>query len=353
MPTRLSWALPSWLRALAILLLVALPLNAAELNNSGTGQWSESDSSNTSASPDGWPIGLAPNQVRGVGQSMMGAIKRFWDRINPTVTTTGSANAYVYTPTNASFPTAYVSGECYSFKANFANTGAATLAVNGLAAKNLFKQGASGPTALLGNEIQTNQMVTACYDGTQFQITSALANGSATLGAGLVLIQCQTASASATLDFTTGIGSTYDTYLLTISSIVPATNGANLWLRVSTSATFRTASYSFSSFASSGNATSGDAGSQVSDAKIILAVSLSNAGDRDARAQVWLSQPSNTARYKQITFDSSALTGSGQTRYFGSGDYNGDTGAVDGLRVMMSGGNITSGKACLYGIAVS
>ena len=173
MPTRLK-ALPLWLRALALLLALALPLNAAELNNSGSGQWSETDSSNTSASPDGWPVGLAPNQVRGVGQAMMGAIKRAWDRSNCTVTSGGSSNAYTYTPTNASFPTAIVTGEAFCFKANFTNTSAATLAINGLTAKNIYKQGVSGPTALTGGEIQSGQLVKVAYDGTQYQIITQI-----------------------------------------------------------------------------------------------------------------------------------------------------------------------------------
>jgi hypothetical protein len=144
----------------------------AELNNSSTGQWSETDASNTSASPDGWPSGTYPNQVEPIGRSTMGAIKRFWDRINGTVTATGSANAYVYTPSNVSYPTAYVSGEVYTFKANFANTGAATLNVNSLGAKNLYKRGAAGVIALVGGEIQSGDVVSACYDGTQFQLLS-------------------------------------------------------------------------------------------------------------------------------------------------------------------------------------
>lgn len=144
----------------------------AELNNTSSGQWSEVDASNTSASPDGWPSGTFPNQVEPIGRSTMGAIKRFWDRINGTITTTGSSNAYIYTPTNVSFPTAYVKGEEYTFQANFANTGASTLNINGLGAKNLFKKSATGAIALVGGEIQALDMVKVQYDGTQLQIMS-------------------------------------------------------------------------------------------------------------------------------------------------------------------------------------
>lgn len=145
----------------------------AELNNSGAGQWSETDGSNTSASPNGWPAGTFPNQVEGIGQATMGAIKRFWDRINGTVTTTGSANAYVYTPVNASFPTAYVAGEIYTAKANFTNMTASTININGLGGKNIFAQTPNGPAALVGGEIQSGQMFSCLYDGTQMQLLGA------------------------------------------------------------------------------------------------------------------------------------------------------------------------------------
>lgn len=138
-----------------------------DLNNA---TWSDVDASNTSASPNGFPAGTTGTQDLAIGRQMMGGLKRFWNRINGTVTSTGSANAYVYTPVNASFPIAYVTGERYCFKANFANTGAATLNINGLGAKNIFKQSPSGPTALTGAEIQSGQMVDCVYDGTQFQI---------------------------------------------------------------------------------------------------------------------------------------------------------------------------------------
>lgn len=148
----------------------------SELNNTGAGQWSETDASNTSASPNGWPSGTFPNQVEGIGQATMGAIKRFWDRINGTVTSSGSANAYVYTPANVSFPTQYVAGEIYTWKANFTNTGASTININGLGGKNIFQQTSAGPAALAGGEIVSGQMVQTLYDGTQMQMVSPAAN---------------------------------------------------------------------------------------------------------------------------------------------------------------------------------
>lgn len=155
----------------------------AELNNSGTGQWSETDGNNTSPPPDGAPVGTFPNQAEGIWRAIMGALKRFWDRINGTVTTTGSAGAYVYTPANASFPTAYVQGETYVWRANFTSVGGDTLNINSLGAKGIYKPSTNGMIAIAAGDVQNGQIVHTVYDGNLnsggggFQLTSPIANG--------------------------------------------------------------------------------------------------------------------------------------------------------------------------------
>lgn len=168
--------------ALLALLLLGQPVAAAEISSSS---WSETDASNSASPPNGFPEGQAPSSVNDSARQVMGAVKRFWDRINPTITSTGSANAYTYTPTNASFPASLVTGECFSWKANFTNTGAATLAVNGLTAKNIFKQTSAGPAALASGDIQSGQLALTCYDGTQFQLMGPASNAITGGGAGL------------------------------------------------------------------------------------------------------------------------------------------------------------------------
>jgi hypothetical protein len=53
------------------------------------------------------------------------------------------------------------------------NTSALTLAVNGLAATNVYKQGAAGPVACTGGEVVANQLAAATYDGTQFELLNS------------------------------------------------------------------------------------------------------------------------------------------------------------------------------------
>lgn len=83
----------------------------------------------------------------------------------------GSSDAYACNLSPAI--TAYVTGACYLIKANTANTGAASLALNGLSAIPIKLQG-SDPA---NNTIVANQMVQMCYDGTNMQLQSAAPSG--------------------------------------------------------------------------------------------------------------------------------------------------------------------------------
>lgn len=126
--------------------------------------WSTTDASNTAANPDGWPSGMPANQVRPTAQQMMGATKRWWERAGPAITTTGSAGAYVYTPSNISYPTAYVDGDVYAAKLNFTSVGSDTFNVNGLGAKGIYKASASGSTAIAAADLYSGQVVLLGYD---------------------------------------------------------------------------------------------------------------------------------------------------------------------------------------------
>lgn len=85
----------------------------------------------------------------------------------------GAANACVLAiPGVIVSSLAQLTGQEIIFKAAASNTGATTLAVNGLPAVAITKQGA---TALSANDIQTGGLVSVAYDGTRFQVTSFVA----------------------------------------------------------------------------------------------------------------------------------------------------------------------------------
>lgn len=86
----------------------------------------------------------------------------------------GSTDSYAcsFTPAIAS----YVSGACYQFKANTANTGAATININSLGAVSIKKAAGGVSTDLADNDIRENQIVRVCYDGANMQMQSQLGN---------------------------------------------------------------------------------------------------------------------------------------------------------------------------------
>lgn len=85
----------------------------------------------------------------------------------PFAIATGAANAYAvaYSPAI----TSYIIGLELSFQPNHTNTGASTLNVNGLGAKNIRVSGEAVPAALL----QGAGYVRVIYDGTQFILVQA------------------------------------------------------------------------------------------------------------------------------------------------------------------------------------
>lgn len=97
------------------------------------------------------------------------------------ITSGGTGTAYTLTYSPAA--TAYVTGQTYAFIANVANTGAVTLNVNSIGAKNIFKKGSS---ALVANDIVASQVVEVQYDGTQMQMISPLGSDIDQSGGNLV-----------------------------------------------------------------------------------------------------------------------------------------------------------------------
>lgn len=79
----------------------------------------------------------------------------------------GGTDAYAITLSPA--PTSYTNGMVVYFKANTANTGTATINVNGLGAKTIVK---GVNTTLDNGDISANQLSTLIYDGTNFVLQS-------------------------------------------------------------------------------------------------------------------------------------------------------------------------------------
>lgn len=97
---------------------------------------SETASNNTAAPPDGAPANHARTAVKNIFRETLAAVKRFRNRITPTVTSAGTEPAFTLTYTTS--PGAYVQGHMFAFKAHATPSGSVTLNVNTLGAKKVY-----------------------------------------------------------------------------------------------------------------------------------------------------------------------------------------------------------------------
>lgn len=92
---------------------------------------------------------------------------------------TDAGSTDTYAATLDPIPSAYVTGQIYWFKANTANTGAATINFNTLGAKTIVKVQGGITTTLADNDIRAGQWVVMIYDGTNMQMVGQLGNAPA------------------------------------------------------------------------------------------------------------------------------------------------------------------------------
>jgi len=174
----------------------------------------------------------------------------------------------------------------------------------------------------------------------------------ATLGVGTAKILSQTALGSSSIDFTSGIDSNYSTYIVVCNGVRPATNGANLFLRVSNAGAFKTdTNYEYHTSVPASTLTSYASVVGSATNGLVLAQGMSNSTDDNGSFVVVLHEPSNTTHNKILTWKGGYTSSSPSAlRADGSGAYFGSVAAIDGLRFQMTSGNIAEGEFTLYGL---
>ena len=181
-------------------------------------------------------------------------------------------------------------------------------------------------------------------------------------GGGLNLISTQTASSSATIDFTSGIDSTYKEYIFKYINLHPATNNAYLSFQGSTnggsSYGVTTTSTAFSAYhdeadtaTNLGYNTSRDLAQSTSFIPIQVD-GTSNNDDGSCVGTLHLFDPSNTTFAKHfISVDQNM----GQTAAYSFNAYHAGylntTSAINAVQFKFSSGNIDSGVIKLYGVS--
>lgn len=178
------------------------------------------------------------------------------------------------------------------------------------------------------------------------------ADGTGLIGSGTrVLLETQTAAADASIDFTTGIDATYDSYIIEGIAVKAAVDSIGAYIRTSTDggATFDAGAGNYI-YAGIGllDATVANING-TSDTKIQISHTMGNVGDERFNFTLKIFNPSDVNQcymeYSTSGFESASraaiLHGTGIR--LASAD-------VDAIRILMSSGNITSGTFKLYGI---
>jgi len=176
----------------------------------------------------------------------------------------------------------------------------------------------------------------------------------------LKLLSTATASSSSSIEFTSGIDSTYDIYKFEFTDIHVSSDSAVFRFNLSTDSgsnynVTKTTSY-FRGFHSENGVTTAldyrtpsDLAQSTSDQDLSLAQGSDN--DQSLVGQLYLFNPSSTTYVKHfIVTTQSTRSQDGSQESFIAG-YGNTTSAVDAIKFVVSSGNIDAGTIKMYGIS--
>ena len=178
-------------------------------------------------------------------------------------------------------------------------------------------------------------------------------------GGGMTLISEQTASGSATIDFTSGIDSTYDSYVFKFINIHPSNDDANFLFNISidngsnynvtkTSTFFRTAHNEGDSETALAYYTGGDLAQGTGNQLLSYGVGSDN--DQCTTGYLQLFNPSSTTFVKHFISRTNTYESTNNSWGGFSAGYGNTTSAIDGVRFQMASGTF-DGVIKLYGVS--
>ena len=170
-------------------------------------------------------------------------------------------------------------------------------------------------------------------------------------GGSWTLINTAVASGSANLTVTGINSSTYDTHAFIFSSILPATSGQNLYMRLGTSSGIITATdylWHVSEVSTGATSWSNQKGEDVAEAKI--AIEPTNSSNRGGSGGTIYLTNNNGTNHPTWT----GVQASSKVTYMTGGFTMGiltSASNIDRVQIYFQSGNITSGRLSVYGIA--
>ena len=194
-------------------------------------------------------------------------------------------------------------------------------------------------------------------NGTTLLDAGALDSGVAT--GSMTLLSTSTASSSATIDFTSGINSTYKEYIFKYTDIHPQTDTANFSFQTDTgtntsynqtvTSTFFQAIHAEGDGSEEISYNTGNDHAQQTGFQIIAENTNADA-DGCVAGILHLFEPSSTTFVKHFAGNFQSIAHSNRTNNQYPAGYFNTTTAITRVRFKFSGGNIDSGTIKMYGI---
>ena len=198
----------------------------------------------------------------------------------------------------------------------------------------------------------------AIATGTDGQVLTSTGAGSppafedAAGGGAWVKIATVDASDDATLDIT-GLDSTYDTYEMRFSALIPATDGADAWIRFGDSSGFDSASgdYHFSHHRLEDDG-SANYSNSTSATEIRIGLEIGSTSGEGFQGGVTLHRPGDASSYPTISIATSYLAFGNQQLAGFLGIASRDAAiTLDRVQFLFSSGNVASGRFTIWGIS--
>jgi len=177
-------------------------------------------------------------------------------------------------------------------------------------------------------------------------------------GGAMTLISEQTASSSATLDFTSGIDSTYDSYVFKFINCHPSINNASFNFQGSTDGgsnynTTMTTTWFYAGHSENDSGTYLTYGTAADQAQGTafqkLSAGIHNNSDDNLNGTLEIFNPSSSTFVKHFISRTVAKGDESNDNYI-AGYFN-TTSVINAIRFQMSSGNIDSGTIKMYGVA--
>jgi hypothetical protein len=199
------------------------------------------------------------------------------------------------------------------------------------------------------------------FDLSDTYVFTGTVSGTNVGGGSLVKISEQTASASSSISFTSGIDSTYRTYCFKFINMHPATDDVDFTFNGSTDGG---SNYNVTKTTTAFDAYHDESGvstlfryvsakdlAQSTSFQPLNTAGIGNDNDQSLAGELWLFNPSSTTYVKHFILKTNYSQKDNATMNTFVAGYGNTTSAINAIRFQMSSGNIDDGTIIMYGIA--